>query len=50
MKQKKIKIKNVTLFVYKSSKVTNSSFPTETEPTTLLTPTTGTATTGIFNR
>lgn len=50
MKQKKFKIKNTTLFVYKSIKAENILNFTATEPTSHITPTTGTTTTGIFNK
>ncbi len=48
MKQRKFKIKNTTLFVYKTGKL-KSHFMMNTEPTTNL-PTTTTLTTGIFNK
>jgi hypothetical protein len=50
MKQKTFKIKNTTLLVYKSIRTKSNSNFADTEPTTHLTMTTGTTTTGIFNK
>ncbi len=50
MKQRKFKIKNSTLFVFKSIKSKTNFFFTETEPTTNATPTTSISTSTTFNR